>query len=318
MGRSDKPRYGKLALEDEERLTAGIAHHRGPAWSRDGRTLAFSVGAERDASYVVTDRRGRIARTLEGPACGAPAFSPGGAVAFTRRFGATREIWLSAGGDAPAVRLLGGDGSSYFDPAFSPDGATLACAVEPPKGRSHLMLLDVASGHRSTLGSSEGRADSRPAFSPLGDELIFEGASAGSVPGMADHALYALHLVQNQLARLTTSEERAGRPTVIDAGLVVYERTPANDATAQAALALLDRRRGRSHTIVDDALRRADPACFVDEEGKVKLAYVVLLGPKVATGLPRYELYTARLRGVSRHGAVRSARDEAEPAEALS
>ncbi len=311
MAKPDKARFGKLALHDEERLTAGLAHHREPAWSRDGKLIAFSVGDERDASFIVTDRRGRVARSLEGPASGTAAFSPDGAIAFTRRFGASREIWLTPGGDAPAVRLLGGDGRLYFDPAFSPDGATLACAVvDEPQGNSHLLLVELATGHRLALPCAAERADRRPSFSPQGDELVFEGRSDG------DRAVYALHLIRNELIRLTPTDECARRPAVIDPLLIVYERIPhAHDGAGPppAALALLDRKRGRSHLIVEDAVHRTQPACFVDDKGKVRLAYVAQVLPKAgAAHPPRFELYTARLRGVS------AARDEADETAAAS
>src|SRR5271163_1594368 len=98
MPRGTKVSASKLALEDEYRLTAGYAHHHAPAWSRDGHLLALAVGGERDASWVIVDRRGRVARSLEGPAAGTASFAPDGAFAFERRFGAVSEIWLSPGG----------------------------------------------------------------------------------------------------------------------------------------------------------------------------------------------------------------------------
>src|SRR5436190_24334899 len=105
---TEKWRRAKLGLGDERRLTAGGAHHRAPAWSRDGRLLVFAVGRLDDSAWCVVDRRGRVLRVLEGPAAGTASFAPSGGIAFERRFGATSEIWLTPGGDAPSVRLLGG------------------------------------------------------------------------------------------------------------------------------------------------------------------------------------------------------------------
>jgi hypothetical protein len=125
----------------------------------------------------------------------------------------------------------------------------------------------------------------------------------------SDRALYALHLVRNELTRLTPPDEQAAWPSAIDLGLVVYERTASGGSPG---LALLDRRHERSHAIAADDVARAEPSCFVDDEGKVKVAYVVLGPPRVHGGLPRFELFTARLRGVT------GAREEAAQAAVAS
>ena len=160
-------------------MTAGRAHHRAPTWSSDGKFLAFSVGGLQDGAWVLTDKRGRVARTLEGPAAGAATFAPDGSLAFQRVFGATSEIWLTPGGDAPPIRLLGGDGCLYRDPVFSPDGRVLVCAVaEDPEGRSHLSLVHLDTGKRVHLPTTPQRSDGKPCFTPSGEELVFEGATA--------------------------------------------------------------------------------------------------------------------------------------------
>ncbi len=76
MGKLAGVRWKSIELKDERRLTAGLVHHRWPAWSPDGRWLAFAVASGVEATWVVTDRRGRVARSRSA-----------GARARPRRFG---------------------------------------------------------------------------------------------------------------------------------------------------------------------------------------------------------------------------------------
>jgi hypothetical protein len=307
MSRPTKTRFGRLALSDELRLTAGYAHHHAPAWSRDGHLLALAVGGERQASWVIVDRRGRVARSLDGPAAGSASFGPDGSVVFERRFGATSEVWLTPGGDAPPVRLLGGDGRLYRDPVFSPDGQSLCCAVaDDPDGRSHLVMVRLSDGQRQAITADAVRADLHPAFTPRGDELIFEGVLRD------DHAIYALSLTGRTVARLTPEGEHARRPAVIDEYVVVYERQPDRGAST---LVLLDRERERAQVIVDDGASRREPAVFVGAKGKVRIAFALQPGPdseaRAPGEPPRFDIFVAKLKGVT--AAVADAEEDADP-----
>src|SRR2546423_317126 len=55
--------WRSVELAEEERLTAGVVHHRSPCWSADGKWLAFIA----ETAWVMVDRRGRVARVFEGP-----------------------------------------------------------------------------------------------------------------------------------------------------------------------------------------------------------------------------------------------------------
>jgi hypothetical protein len=284
-------RWKSIGLKEEERLTAGLVHHRRPTWSSDGKWLAYAAGDQADACWVVSDRRGRVARVLTGAAAGGASFSPEGALAFGRKAGARAEIWLAAGG-LPPVRLLGGDGASYADPAFSPDGRLLAyTATEAPDAPSRLYILELAGGQRHALHHEPDRTDAHPTFTPDGEELLFDGAQADDV------AVYALRFQNHALERVSAMRTVSRHPAALTRELLVVERP----GEGGCRLVAIDRREHRERELlVDDAAPARDedlrdPCATTGRSGKVRLAFARL----VRDGeLRRYEVCIARMKGV--------------------
>src|SRR5689334_21886378 len=60
----------------------------------------------------------------------------------------------------------------YFDPRLSPDGRRVAAERIEGTGRSHVWLVDVASGHAERWTDSPG-LDRHPTSSPSGDSIVF-------------------------------------------------------------------------------------------------------------------------------------------------
>lgn len=60
-----------------------------------------------------------------------------------------------------------------FDPAWSPDGRTIAYVAVDADGRAHLALLDVESGQRRRLVTWPNAAIGHPSWSPDGQALVF-------------------------------------------------------------------------------------------------------------------------------------------------
>ncbi len=322
-------RWKSVSLKATRRLTAGLAHHRWPAWSPDGRWLAFAIGEGRAAMWVVTDRRGRVARALEGPVEGGCSFAPDGALAYGRRAGEASEIWLAPAGGAPPVRLLGGDGKSYREPAFSPDGKRLVfAAADRAELPTHLQILELESGARRPLPSDPARSDGRPAFAPDG-ELYFEGRSDGEV------AVWALAPELETAVRVTVSGAPSRRPAPLSRDLVVVERAVDSgpDGSARSRLVLVDRVAVRERELEPAAPRPGKPANkpsgkppgkaepraprlrFTDprepsvqraKSGKVKLAFTAILADESDEQPRRFEICSARLRGVTVAGSARA------------
>lgn len=97
----------------------------------------------------------------------AAAAGPSGAIAFS--FGG--RIHLMRPDGSGRVRVTGGDG--HGDPAWSPDGATLAYVRTARSLRSSIHVVDLAGGRSRPLFPAE-RAQTRdPAWSPDGTRIAF-------------------------------------------------------------------------------------------------------------------------------------------------
>lgn len=143
-----------------------------PAWSRDGRYLAFSHHGPSSHTLGVWDKtRNRIFRTkLPGTTIGGADFAPDGSVAVALSRGNMEIFRLTQ--DLTRIReTLVKSWAIDVSPSFCADGSRMAF-VSDRQGNPQVFLKDMATGKERRL-TMEGKYNTSPSLSPDGKLVVF-------------------------------------------------------------------------------------------------------------------------------------------------
>ncbi len=200
-------------------LTDGMAAgspDQDPAWSADGTKIAFSRGGD----IWSMNANGSGQRNLTNTSANEeydPAFSPaGGKLAYTR----TSSIWTMNLDGSGQTNLTPEDllpecpnsPGYFFDgaskhPAYSPDGQTIAFTgpiICNNTVGSDIWVMSATDGSGKTnLVDDNSTNDFRPAFSPSGNQIVFESNRHG---GSSPTELFSMPATPGaQITRITTN-----------------------------------------------------------------------------------------------------------------
>ncbi len=144
-----------------------------PAWSPDGRTIAYTTDAGGGQQLAIRPAEGGAEKILTNFKTGylyGPLFAPDGkTLAFSD---GAHTLWtVRTDGGAP-VKVAQDKLSEIHDQSFSPDGRWLAFSQAAAARRRDLYLYELSSGKLTRLGQG-GEVDYGPVWSPDGKYLYF-------------------------------------------------------------------------------------------------------------------------------------------------
>ena len=180
-----------------KRITANNSINLSPAWSPDGRQIAFMSYRAGTPVLMIVNSEGELRQAFpqQGELNSAPAWNPDGkTLAFASTRDGNAEIYVQRLTETTPRRLTR-DPSIDTSPAWSPDGSQLAFTSDRT-GSPHIYLMDADGGNIRPFTPEVGYCDAA-SWSPLGDKIAF----TARVPGGFD--IFVKDLKTGQLGRLT-------------------------------------------------------------------------------------------------------------------
>jgi TolB protein len=195
----------------------GLFFQTDPAWSPDGRLIAFASRRDGNSHIFVMSADGSGTRRLTSQAFDDdhPAWSRDGTRILFGREGALFAVALTGG---KATRVGHGLGRAA-DPAVSPNGRSVAYDYRQPGFSVREIWLMSSDGTRVHRLTTLGRVSAFPAWSPDGKRLAFE----SDAHDQRDQ-IYTIGVDGKDLRQVTRSTSDVIEPTWAPDGRITFSR----------------------------------------------------------------------------------------------
>lgn len=194
--------------QNQTRLTFNKTRDYMPAWSTDGKKIAFTSYKNHVAGLYLLDlEAGKITPISTRGLNFSPSFSPDGkklAFCSTMDSDGNSEIYVATA-DGKNIKRLTFNEATDTAPSWSPTNREIAF-VSDRSGTPQIYIMD-AEGSNVRRVSFGGTYHDSPAWSPAGDRIVY----VARVENIFD--LYILNLRTNQITKLTESNARNESPS---------------------------------------------------------------------------------------------------------
>jgi TolB protein len=185
------------------RLTNDAFHDYSPAWSPDGKRLAFGSFREPRGLYLINADGSGLTSYFSDPSDNmALAWAPDGRrIAFSSRRGGDYDIYVMINNGPPPAALTD-DPAEDSDPAWSPDGSRIAFTSRRDGNEEIYVMNPDGSGQTRLTNNSA--IDAAATWSPDSRRLAFQ-SNRGDNP--QNFEIYSMSAAGGDLVRLTSNPQ---------------------------------------------------------------------------------------------------------------